>query len=556
MPTRLGLPTVLTVALLLSAAPATAKSYRAERFDARAALTEGGTLEVTETIVFRFEDGTFKEAFRQIPQRRTDGIEVLHAGMDGVAMPLGTQPGQVEVRRRSGVRVTWRFPRPVAGSTHTLTLTYRVHGVVRESPEGDLLLWRMLPSEHGYAIDHGTFAFALPASLAAPPAIETRRVAGRNATQGDGRVEIALNGIRRNGWADVRLLFPTGTVIAAAPMWQQSMQRADALGPRWLGAGAVVLAAGLVLLWAVRQRYDAPGRHVGGPTLEAHAPDDLRPAAAGAMAANGRISLVHAMAGLFDLAERGALTIEEEPRGLLSSRSYVLERRTHGPRLASHEEVLLDSVFTDKGAVERRVPLGKARSRIGSKMKDFTRALYGELTAAGLIDAERRRVHARLGQASLAILLLAVVLFGAGAILAREYRAWPLAVPGAALVVALVGFMMQGAVTPLSNEGLRRRDRWRAHQRHLKGVARHELQLTSDAPGRVLPVAVALGLASPWSKFMKAHPAAVPAWFQAASAVDHGDSFAAFVAYGGGASSGSGGAGGGAAAGGGASGAS
>jgi hypothetical protein len=96
-------------------------------------------------------------------------------------------------------------------------------------------------------------------------------------------------------------------------------------------------------------------------------------------------------------------------------------------------------------------------------------------------------------------------------------------------------------------------ERWRAYQKHLKEVARREAHLTADSPGRVLPFAVALGLAATWAKFVKAHPTPVPPWFQALSAADANGAFYAFVGQGG--HAGSGGAGAGGAAGGGGSGA-
>jgi hypothetical protein len=71
----------------------------------------------------------------------------------------------------------------------------------------------------------------------------------------------------------------------------------------------------------------------------------------------------------------------------------------------------------------------------------------------------------------------------------------------------------------------------------------------------VLPFAVSLGLAQAWSKYLKHHREAVPAWFEAMSTADGNQAFAAFVATGG-AGDGSGGAAAGGAAGGGSSGAS
>ena len=75
------------------ARPAFAKSYSADRFDSTVRVLPDGTLEVTETVVFRFQDGTFREVFREIPTRRTDGIEVVRAEMQGEPLPFGTEIG-------------------------------------------------------------------------------------------------------------------------------------------------------------------------------------------------------------------------------------------------------------------------------------------------------------------------------------------------------------------------------------------------------------------------------------------------------------------------------
>jgi hypothetical protein len=156
---------------------------------------------------------------------------------------------------------------------------------------------------------------------------------------------------------------------------------------------------------------------------------------------------------------------------------------------------------------------------------------------------------------SLGLLLLgAAGLFVAAVALVPQYRGWPLIVPAAVIVVALVGFIFQGATTQLSDAGERAGERWRAYQKHLKEVAREQAHLGAESPSGVLPFAVALGLAAVWAKFAKSRPSLVPAWFQAEAASDASGSFYAFVAYGGspgGGHGGGGGAGGGAAGGGG-----
>src|SRR5687767_5901446 len=78
---------------LACAAPALAKSYTAERFDVLVRVQPDGTLDVTETVLFRFDDGTFREVWRDIPTRRTDGVEFISAEMDGQRLPPGTEIG-------------------------------------------------------------------------------------------------------------------------------------------------------------------------------------------------------------------------------------------------------------------------------------------------------------------------------------------------------------------------------------------------------------------------------------------------------------------------------
>jgi hypothetical protein len=218
-------PQVLLLLLWLvgsNASPADAKSYSAERFDSHIRVLTGGAIEVTETVVFRFEDGSLTYVFREIPRRRTDSVDVLRATMDGREFPIGDQPGQVEVERGSRLRVRGHFAAPVSDSIHTFTL---------------------------------------------------------------------------------------------AP----------------------------------------PGSHP--------------PAIAGALAANGHVSLPHAIAALFSLADRGEILIKEESRGMFGQRNFILERRRNARPLAGHEQVALELAFKDKQRDEERVSLARARSRLQSHFK-------------------------------------------------------------------------------------------------------------------------------------------------------------------------------------------
>ena len=167
---------VLTLVTLPVAAPAAANDYKAERFDARIEVLHGGSLRVTETIVFRFEEGTFKKVERVIPTRRTDGVELVSASMDTVPFTRGTGVGQVDVsRKEGGLRVEWAFS-PQGPSVHTFVLTYVARGVVLSENATDVVAWRALPGEHKYAIDESRVELLLPAAPIGMPRVQTRRV--------------------------------------------------------------------------------------------------------------------------------------------------------------------------------------------------------------------------------------------------------------------------------------------------------------------------------------------------------------------------------------------
>ena len=545
---------IASLLALAIAAPAAAKSYSAERFDTRIRILPDGAVQVVETVVFRFVGGTFEHVYRDLSRRRADDIEVVSAEMDGRTLPVGGEPGQVEIRRRSNVRVRWRFP-PRADSTHTFVLTYIVRGVVQRQAGHDVFEWIALPTEHDYSIDQSEIILELPAAPLARPTVDSRRVAGIVVEPGGRNVEILARGIGKDGWLKTRLEFDEGAIIAAAPAWQQRRNTARALAPRWATAAGIVLAAGLMFVFALRQRYDVPQRGGAQGTVETP-PDDLRPGVAGALAANGSITLQQAMATLFALADRGVLTITEEPRKW-GQRIFTLHRRQVGRALPPEETAVLDLAFRHKGQAQNDVSLAQARNRIARHLRHFKAAVNQELRALGMLDNERVRLRARHLGFAISCLIVAAFLVVPCVLLARQYGAWPFLIAGAVGAIAIVSFIVYGALTPLSNEGLRRAERWRAYRRYLKDVARERARLTSDSPSRLLPLAVALGLAGVWSQYLKKHPDGVPPWFNALAISGDDGGFPAFIAAGGaGAEGGSGGGGGGGgAAGGGGSGA-
>ena len=549
---------LVTALLILTAAgSAAAADYHATRFDARIEVQPGGDLRVTETIVFAFTDGTFREVFRTIPTRRTDGIEFISASMDGMVLPPGDDPGQVEVRRKNGLRVTWHFA-PLKNAVHTFEMTYVARGVVSQDGREERLEWMALPREHNYRIETSRVEVAVPADPLRPAQVSDHRVdGGLTVERAGGTITVLASNMRRNGRFTISIPFERGAILDGPPEWQARRAAQMEKMPLWLTAGGGVALACFVLLFGMRQSDDHPPAERQQEWTSLIPPEPIAPAVAGILVTNGQVQLEHAMATIFALADRGIVTIREEPGGRFGGRNFVIQRTRAGEHLLPHEDAVLDVIFAKSTGAEASVSVAKARSYLTSSWSRFKQALMGEVADAHITDPARlaqRRRYMMLG-----IVLLALA--GAAALtcilLVDTYGGWPLFIPLGFAIGAIASFIVMSAHTPLSNDGVRRAQQWRAYKKHLSDPQGIEARWGSSGPAesRLLPYAVALGLASAWSKFMKKSKGHTPAWFHAAAHSDASPAFSILIATGGAGAHGSGAPGVGGAAGGGASGA-
>jgi hypothetical protein len=524
----------LFVLILAVGSPTEAGTYFAERYDSRVEVLQGGTLRVTETVLLRFEDGSFTQFNRIVSSRFTDGIEIVAASMDGQALPRGDAPGHVNISGDSRVRATWRFA-PVSSGSHTFELTYLVHGSVRRVENADVLGWRILPTEHAYRIAASSVEIVLPVRPLAPPRVDQRR-AGYVTIAVDGdRVRVAATNIRSNGWLEAWVRLPRDSVVAVPPLWQLRREKARQLAGTWALAAGLVFVCGVVLLFGIRQRYDPPPADVAPSTAWSAPPDTLPPVLSGMLLTNGTANLEQAMATIFSLADRGELRIEEIGRSL-GLRAFSIVATPTGNPLAPAEQRTLDIIFTGRHGEERSVGLTKARGRLMRQLRGLREVLNADLGAAGLLDEDRQIVRRRFLRAAITSLIAAGALTISFAVLARRYAGWPMLIPVALAAVGIVSLIAYAAHTPLSNEGVRRSNQWRGFQRYLRAVARdREAAPGTEMARRLLPFAVALGVAPAWSAYLKRHRALAPSWFHPAgdATLNNGAAFAAFVASGG-----------------------
>ena len=503
------------ISILLVRPALAAKSYYAEFFDVQIDLQEGGSAVITETVKFHFEGDPFTFAFREISARETDGLTFLEASMDGVPMPQGTGAGQVEVEGSDPLRVTWHFA-PTSNAAHVFTVRYMATGVVRKG-DADTLIWRAVPEEHEYSIEHSTVIVTYPptAALLETPSLTSDFEAAAE----ENRVLLTTGGLSEDEDLVLTARFAPGSLAQAAPQWQTRQELANAAAaraiPAGLAAGAVTLVlGGLGLLTYIR----ANRRELSiSPVIpNASPPSNLSPAIIGKLTKQPHAS----MGTIFDLAQRGVLEVREETGGW-GTKKHVLVHRDHSLALSPFERGLLDALFKPG---ENQINLSEVATRLAGKHDLFDEPLEQELIQRGWLDPDRKQKRSRLAGIGWISLLLGFTLFIAALLLgAARYQDIQLAVLFAGLTGVGLGLFFlsvalliyAGTLSVLTPAGEEQAARWKGFAEYLKQVSKgREPAIRPDYFERYLPYAAVFGLGADWAKYFQAlGNVPLPVWF-------------------------------------------
>ena len=395
--------------------PASAKSYFAERYDVVLTVLPSGDMQVTETIVFNFQGGPFTYVFRHLALTRTDGIDQIAVSMDGMALPEGNAPGQVEIIQGDPIKVTWHFE-PVSDSTHTFELSYRVKGVIR-SGAADTLMWIAIPQEHEYEINNSLIALKYPDSvaLADPPTLEGAAAQGE---AGQGVYRFIVKGIPADRPLTITATFPPGSLIQSPPRWQQYDQKMSAATnaalPIGITTAVITLGVFCGLLYSFLRRNRRENFIPPETEMRLVSPPS-KTSPLMAVKLMGGVSPVLAL--LFDLAQRGYLTIEEE-KGALGSKKFMVRRLPKDDPLQPIEQIFMQSLYHNTKGERDRISLAEVinKTSIG---KAFPKALDQALVEAGWIDPIRKKWRDRWIPIWVTMMVLAGFCFAGGFVVAQ-----------------------------------------------------------------------------------------------------------------------------------------
>jgi uncharacterized membrane protein YgcG len=515
---------VVAVVGTSQAARAQDKTLFWDRYDVNLNVQQNSDMLVEEIQKIEFTSGTFRFGFAAIPLDRVETItEVSMAEIiDGVERPYtpdfsGEYGFTTFINDNNELEITWYFP-PTGHSQHTYVLRYRVSGGLRFYEEGDQLWWKAIPPDHNFPIRSSRVVARLPQVVPQDQLlVDSYGAPATVSFSPNGEVIFEALSIPAGEELEVRVQFPPGIVQGTPAAWQQSFDRRQTWGPVVgviAGALALMLLIGgpvlLYLLWYTRGR-DLPVGQV--PEYITEPPSD-RPAAIVGTLIDEQAEMKDIMAGIMDLAHRGALRLEEKEKkgrkGIGSGRDYIFHLEDPDKAIYPYEKKLLSRIF-GKGDERRMRDL---RNNFYTAIPELENQLYQQVVEEGLFTSNPHTTRQKWGclgifgvVVSVGLAFLLLVMLGDYSVLA--------ACPALALAATAVSLIFVGRHMPRKTpKGAEEAAKWLAFKRYLETIEQQgDLEAVKDKFEEFLPYAVAFGLERRLIKKFAAINTPAPSWW-------------------------------------------
>ena len=499
---------IAAIVVLFAAGAAWAREIVLERFDGEYEIRKDTSVDVIERMTIGFK-GEWNGVIRAVPvDYRVPGHGMwdvrleLHGATDDAGAPLRVEEG------RAGDNREFRIWVPGARDvTRTVVLRYRLLQVMRRFPSLDEFYWNVTGLEWDSPIAAATATVRLPEGVRAD-GIRTAVFTGSyGSTASDAKVSLVdertlrLETTKPLGFRE-GLTIVIGLPLGAVEYPPVATRAGWFLADNWRVAIPVALLLFFVGAWFVRGRDPTSG-HTIVPRWEPV--DGLRPAEVGLLA-DDRVDLRDLSATVVDLAVRGYLRIEEitGPGGGRATDYTLVRLREDTSELETYEQELMKGLFATG-------PTRVLSTLEGGSFHDsFTRvrtSVYRAVTRAGYFAGRPERVRALWVTLSV-VGLLALALYGA----ASEE------VPQLAYFVVLLAVAVPTVL--VARQMPRRTRKGLAGLAQVRGLEEYlttaEAERLADVPPdrfeKLLPYAVALGVAEQWARKFQAIYQAAPSW--------------------------------------------
>lgn len=485
-------------------------------FDVVVRLQKDTTMQVSETIVYDFENAQKHGIFRDIPvrYRRNGGSYTLYIEVKSVTDESGRALNYTQSWRGDDIELKIGDKDTLISGVRTYKIEYSIRRAVNFFNGKPEIYWNATGNAWPCPIQSATCRFYLPSGV---PISSIRALAYRGFL---GSTELAQTEAQRDsiGFWTSNLDSQQGlTIVAGLPAGSvvppSALQTFWWFFKDWWGLFVLPLLTASVL-W---NRYRTSGRDVDGGqaiAVEWNPPQDLSPAEVGTLI-DEKCDMADIVSTLVDLAARGYLHIQEtkqEKLLFLSSTDYIFTQLhpTHDiakAPLSLHESLFLKGLF---GGADR-VTLSSLKEKFYTYLPGIKQAIYDSVTKKGLFASNPETVRATyLGFGITACIggVIAAIFLGTFGLASLG---WGLLLSG--LLILLCARAMPSR-TALGSQRLRE---CQGFQRFVRLAEKDRIAvLAKDDPtvfGRLLPYAMVLGVADQWAYAFKDLMTEPPDWY-------------------------------------------
>jgi len=485
--------------------------WRISSFDVFVNILPDADLDVMETIIADF-DVDKRGIFRVIPIRYAVGIHQygLRFNLIGVTDEEGRARTTHTTFEDNYARIRIGDADRYVNGTQVYKIHYRIARTILTEADHQVLRWNATGHEWGVPIESSYVTVKLPPSVSLADGAKKSAV-GYQAYTGfyGSKTRLAGTVVADKNEIHFRAgkLMPREGVTVEISMPAGSVQQPGLL--REIGwflvdnfVYAVALLTGVVCLlcwfWFGR---DLPGR--GTIMVQYEPPKDLTPTEVGTLC-DESIDMRDISAAVIDWAVRGIIQIRED------GKDYTFTRKQKSPHLKPYETLLFNKLFGDKTEVK----LSQLNFKFYDVLPEVKQTVYSSLTKQGYFDGNPDTVRTTF-------LILGLVLAVAATVLAVALQ-WQI-MGRFFMVPAIITGVLSALIVIITSRVMPRRTRkgriaWEqiaGLEEYIKRAEAKELQ-QQERVGifeRLLPYAIALGIADRWAASFEGLYQQPPDWF-------------------------------------------
>lgn len=514
MNARRALAALLLALAVASPARADLGGWSIADFDVRLTIRPDGTLDVNETITADFAEPRHG-IYREIPIRYDVGLHLydLRFRLLGVDDGRGNRWGTRTDHEANKVRIRIGDADRTVSGRQVYQIRYQVDRAILHEGDHAVLRWNATGTEWRVPMGQVEVLVDLPQPLRAGDVSYTAWTGAYGSKEKDfhesrpdaSTIRFETGGLRPREGISVEVVMPADAVARASWTRRLGWWLGDNF-PYFLIPATLGICVGI---WFLRGR-DAPGR--GTIVVEYQPPDELTPAEVGTLI-DERVDLRDLSSTIIDLAVRGYLTIEEiKDSGWFSeSTDYRFRKLRDGGDLRPFERILFNKLFEDGDSVR----LTDLKERYYTAIGEARSHLYKSLRIREYFDGNPDTVRAVFLLAGIGILALAV---GLAAVVQMAWigRAFPLPLILAGIAgIAIIAWTSR-VMPRKTRKGRITWERIRGLEEYIRRAEVDDLK-AQERRGtfeKLLPYAIAFGLADRWATAFEGLYREPPNWYR------------------------------------------